>query len=141
MKLCYEGLSEESWDWIKTRVPVLAVEDSCGIVAVKTGRIYVGACVFDTWTKNTVTCTFVIDNPMVLRSEFLNMCCSFALEDSGKKKAFVQVASNNIKSLKFVKHIGFIEQHRLKDVHGDGIDNVILEMTRETCNYLLKEVA
>ena len=141
VNLHYQGLTEESWAWIKKRVPVLAVEDSCAIVAVKVGGIYAGACVFDTWTKNSVTCTFVIDNPMVLRTGFLNLCCSYALEVEGRQKVFVQLASNNEKSLKFVDHIGFIEQHRLKDVYGDGIDNVILELTKETCNYLLDEVA
>ena len=141
MSLTYEPINGESWIWIKRRLPVLAVEDSCGIVAVKTGRIYVGACVMDNWTANSVQCSFVVENPLVLREGFLRMCCSYVFEECGKKKAYAQVASNNVKSLKFVKHIGFVEQCVLKDVYGDGIHCVILELVKENCNYLLEEVA
>jgi len=122
-------------------VPVLAVEDSCGIVAVKAGRIYVGACVMDTWTPNSVTCTFVIENPMVLRGGFLNACCSYIFEERGRNLAYVQVAENNPKSLKFVKHIGFEEKCRLENTFKDGVGCVILELKKENCKYLLDEVA
>ncbi len=141
MNLYYEPINGSSWLWAKKRVSVLAVEDSCGIVAVKTGGTYVGVCIMDTWTENSVTCTFAIDNPMVLRGGFLNACCSYIFEECGKKQAYVQVAENNLKSLKFVKHIGFEEKCRLENTFKDGVGCVILELKKENCKYLLKEVA
>ena len=141
MNLHYEPINGSSWLWIKKNVPCLAVEDSCGIVAVNNAQNYVGACVMDTWTGNAVTCTFVIDNRFVLRGGFLNMVCSYIFEERGVQIAYVQVADNNLKSLKFVKHIGFKEVARLKDTFKDGVGCVILELTKDKCNYLLEEVA
>ena len=141
MNLHYEPICGESWLWIKSRVPVLAIEDTCGIVAVDEDGQYVGAGVLDTWTENSVTCTFVVDNPFVLKGGFLKAVCSYVFEERGRKKAFVQIASNNTKSLRFVKHIGFQEQCRLKDAFKDGVDCVIMELVRENCKYLLSEVA
>ena len=111
------------------------------MVAVDKDLGYMGAFIMDTWTENSVSCTFVVENPIVLKHGLLKAACSYVFEERGKKKAFVQVASNNLKSLKFVKHIGFIEQYRLKDAFKDGVDCVILELVKANCKYLLDEVA
>ena len=125
--------------WITDKVPVIWMEDSCGFVALNQFNDYMGALVLDTITENSTTCTFVIENPIVLKHKFLHLSCSYVFDVLGKKKAYVQVASNNERSLKFVKKIGFEEQCTLKDAFRDGVDCVILELTRDKCKYLLDE--
>ena len=141
MKLSYEPINGGSWLWIKKHVDCLAIEDMCGIVAVNEHGEYMAAAVFDTWTGNSVSVSFAIANPLVLRSDFLELISSYVFEERGANIAYAQVPENNVKALKFNEHFGFKEVARLKDTFKDGVGCVILELTKENCKHLLKEVA
>ena len=45
------------------------------------------------------------------------------------------VSSNNEDSLKFNRHLGFVDKAYIEDAHDDG-DLVILAMRRENCRFL-----
>ena len=141
MKLTYIPINDYAWEWLKTKVPILQVEDSCGVAALDSSGQYVAACVMDNWTNNSVMCTFAIESPSALKEGFLRLCCSFIFEEQGRKTIYAQIADNNKKSLKFVRHMGFIELFRLPDYFEDGVGSVILSLTKDNCKYLLDEVA
>jgi len=48
------------------------------------------------------------------------------------------VNSLNASSMRFSRHLGFVEEHRLKGMHDDGGDIVIFTMDRTQCRYLRK---
>jgi hypothetical protein len=50
------------------------------------------------------------------------------------------VNSKNAPAMKYDKHLGFEESHRLPGVHDDGGDIVIMTMNREQCRYLKSTV-
>ena len=57
----------------------------------------------------------------------------------GKNYITITVAGDNLKSVKFVRHMGFRVMHRLRDGWDDGVDTVVLMMTRQECRWLPQE--
>lgn len=49
------------------------------------------------------------------------------------------VNSKNEKAMRYDLHLGFIEEHRIRGMHDNGGDIVILSMVREQCRYLKQE--
>jgi RimJ/RimL family protein N-acetyltransferase len=124
------------WEWVTDRLPLKQCEGGTGITAYDDvdGRI-LAVMVNYNWTPNAVEGHFVIDSMIALRRGFLEECASYLFTQAGRKKAFGQVPSDNEQALRLNKKIGFKELIRLKDVYGDGIDNVILELKREDCKF------
>lgn len=128
---------EYDWGWFKQRVPLLRVEDTKGITAIDLdANKTVAMVILDNWTQNGVQCHIAIDDPMVLRHGFLEECMDYVFNVCGKKKAWGLIPADNEKALKLNKHMGFVEVVRLKDGYADGVDSVIMEMTRETSKYI-----
>ena len=134
-------MDDDGWLWFNERLPVLAVEDSSGLIAVDDKGEYIGGCVFDNWTPNSVQGHFLMESPMVFRNKFFHLCASYAFQEKGINIIYALVPSDNKKSLKFFPHIGFTEAARLIGTFKDGIDCVILELKKENCIYLFDEVA
>jgi hypothetical protein len=44
--------------------------------------------------------------------------------------------SNNTKSLKFNKKLGFVEVFRIEDGFDEGVDYVIQELRKENCRWI-----
>jgi RimJ/RimL family protein N-acetyltransferase len=135
-------MDKAGWDWFNVQVPVLTVEDSCGMVAVDedTGE-YVGGVVFDNWTDTSVMAHFCITSAAVLRSGFYDLATDYVFEERGRRMIFASVPSQYEKALKFLPKVGFIEQFRLKDAFKEGIDCVILELKKENVVRIVKEAA
>tara|TARA_R110002153_G_scaffold139741_2_gene290514 strand:- start:721 stop:1149 length:429 start_codon:yes stop_codon:yes gene_type:complete len=142
MNLKVIPMDADSWGWFNSKLPVLSVEDTSGLIAIdtKTGD-YVGGCVLDTWTTTSVQGHFLMESPMVFRNKFFHLCATYVFEEMNRKIIYALIPGDNKKSLKFFSHLGFTEEARLKDAFNDGIDCVILELKKENCMYLLKEVA
>ena len=48
------------------------------------------------------------------------------------------IAASNERALRFDKHVGFTEVHRVPEGWAHGDDLIILEMRREACRYLAR---
>ena len=130
------------WEWINNALPILQVEDTCGIVAIDVEtNTPLAACAMDNWTANSVQCHLLVLNKQVLKYEFLETCFDFIFNINGRKFVYGLVPGNNAKALKLNEHIGFTEKCRFEGAFEDGVDYVILELKRENCKYLLAQEA
>jgi L-amino acid N-acyltransferase YncA len=90
---------------------------------------------FDRWTENAaemhVACSSIGAVRALLRPAF-----SYLFEETGRRIALGTVSGNNAQALKFDRHLGFREVHRVKDGHSAGVDIVFLEMRREECRWI-----
>lgn len=125
------------WGWFQLHQRFLRVGDMTGIMAIDmdTNRTVAGV-LFDTWTENSCQAHIVIEEPMVLRHGFLEECFNFVFNTANRKMLLGYVSSNNEKAMKFDKHIGFEEVHRIKDGFADGIDIIIYQMLKENCRFI-----
>lgn len=133
----FEGVID--WPFVQKHVPILRVEDTCGIVAVNTDTgETIAAAIFDNWTNNSATLTLIISNPMVIRHGFMECISYYAFVEKKRKLVHSWVASNNAKALKLNAHAGFTPVLTMKDGYADGVDYLIQQLTREDCRFIGK---
>ena len=142
MNIVFQRMTKEGWDWFNSKVPVLCVEDSCGMVArdASTDAI-VGGCVLDNWTDTSVMVHFAVSSPMVLRAGFFDLCADFVFNDRKRRIVYATVPDMYASALGFLPKVGFTEVARLKDAFKEGIDCVIMELRKENLVHISKEAA
>jgi hypothetical protein len=123
---------QTDWPWVKAHVPVLLVEDTCGLVAENEAGDIRGAVIFDNWTDNGVQAHIALKSPMALRSGLIHMAVDMMFTRFKRKMLYGLVPGDNERALKLNKHIGFFERARLPNGFSDGVDYVIMELTPES---------
>lgn len=134
--MIFTALQDNMWEHIPDIARPRKCEDTKGIVAINAGSI-AAIAILDSWTANSCMIHIWIDNPMVLKHGFAEEVFGFTFsEESGREVVIGVTPDNNLKALKFIKHIGFEEVARIKDGHERGVDFVITEMRKEKCKWI-----
>ena len=116
-------------------------QDTKGVVALSLDGVMQAACVMDTWSHNACQIHMYIKNPMVIRHGFFEEVCNFVFgDDSGRELLIGVTPADNAKALKFNRHVGMVENHRIKDGYAKGIDYVITTMRKEHCRWIEQPV-
>lgn len=103
-----------------------------------TGEV-VGMVGFDRWTDNAVELHVWFSKPNALRA-LLTPAFQFAFEQNGKGVALGVVGSLNSRALEMDKHLGFEEVARIKDGKAPGEDLVLLQLRKENCKWLKRDL-
>lgn len=126
--------------WLFDRVGCIPTHTFRGLEAVDdAGRIR-GMVGFDRWTDTSAEMHVAIDAPLVARA-LLRPAFECLFVQCARELALGSVLSSNEKALRFDKHIGFRETHRIRDGHSRGVDIVLLEMRKAECRWLRAENA
>jgi hypothetical protein len=127
-------MDSEGWAWFNEHLPVLAVEDSRGIVAKRNG-VLVAGCIYDNWTTNSVQCHLLICDPLIIRHNWLQTIFSAAF---GEHRQYIYglVPGNNAKALRLNVRMGFTVATALDEGFAPGVDYVIMQLKRKDCKYL-----
>ena len=132
----------DDWGWCNQQVGIQRVEDTTGIMAIDAEtNTTVGACIMDNWTQNSVQCHFMVTSPMVLRHDFIECCLDFMFNVQGVTRVYGLVPANNKKAVKLNTHIGFTIKARLEEAFEIGVDYLLMELKRENCTYIEREIA
>jgi hypothetical protein len=130
-------VGKHDWGWCQQQVQILRSEDTQGIMAIDIDKNEtIGAVIFDNFSPNSVQAHLIITKPMLLRHGFLQEAFDFAFNVCDRKMMIGIVKSDNAEAQKLDKHIGFVEQYRLKDGHADGIDLIYYTLHRDFCRFL-----
>ena len=138
----FKPLTEASeWDWVWERAHPLQCKDSQGIVAYEdtTGKI-AGIVIMDSWTPSGCQAHFAIDNPICIRRGLFSEVAHHVHTVAGRKYIFGLVPANNEHAYKFDLKMGFKEVARIPDGYGEGIDYIVVRMSREENRWLHKEM-
>ena len=129
--------SDQDWNWLVKRTDPTLTTGTTGIIAEdkEADEIVAMAC-FDSWTDNSVTIHWAIDNAMVLRHGFIEECFDYVFNTCEKGIMLATIPSDNLKSLKLSTHIGLEVLYKIKDGFKRGVDCVILEIRKENCKWL-----
>jgi hypothetical protein len=127
------------WDYIKEHIPgFLYTSDVRGIVAIRKGKIG-SVYMFDSWTASACQGHHIVTDKRVLVEGMMEEVWSWMFSATGGKrhKVIGAVSSTNLPSLRLAKRIGFKELFRIESGVAIGVDQVILEMTKDDCRYVL----
>ena len=111
-------------------------EDTRGITALDDSDKVQAVCILDSWSYNSCNIHIWINSPFVLKHGFAEEIFNFVFsEESGRTKIIGVTPADNLKAVKFIKHIGFNEVYRVLDGYKVGVDYVVTEMNKDKCRY------
>jgi RimJ/RimL family protein N-acetyltransferase len=103
----------------------------------ESGRI-VGMVGFDGWLPGACCLHVAVDSPIALRRLVrAAFGVAFDAKPAGFDKAAViaTIRSDNARSLRLVKHLGFRHAYTGRDWFGRGLDFEVFELRRSECRY------
>jgi hypothetical protein len=95
--------------------------------------------VADSFSPDSCHVHMAIDSPFVIKHGFLHEICNHLFNVCNRSHIFGLVPANNVKALKFDKHIGFTEVCQIPDGVGTGTDYIVLRMDRTDCPWITHE--
>tara|TARA_R110000803_G_scaffold57597_1_gene115546 strand:+ start:169 stop:612 length:444 start_codon:yes stop_codon:yes gene_type:complete len=136
----FKPLTEQKeWDWIAKRAKQTQVEDSQGLVAYKDGSgDILGIVVMDNWTKSSCQVHIAIDNPFCIKAGLLSEVSYHVHVVCGRNYILGLVPANNKKAHAFDLKIGFKEIARIPDAYDEGVDYIILRISKDSNPWLLE---
>ena len=136
MKVHFRAFAPCDLVTVRQKMPYAMTEHTKGIVAYNADTAETLAVFMaEDWTKTSVSVHQVILNSMVLRHRWFETIADFIYTQAGRKKMFAVVPDNNARALSLNEKIGFHQVARLEDAVDEGIDYIVMEMSREDCNF------
>ena len=124
----------EHYAWVGEHAGCLVTPDFRALEAVQDGRI-VGMVGYCDWFPNSVHMHVAIESPMIAK-HLLPPAFRYPFEEVGVGVVIGITPAWVTKAVKFNRHIGFREAHRIKDGFAVGRDLIVFEMRREECRWL-----
>ncbi len=127
----------EHYTWLAEHAGCGITRDLRAVEVVKAGRILgmVGYC---DWAPNSARLHVAVESPWVIKY-LLGPGFSYPFQEVGVGLLIGITPANAVKAVKFNRHLGFREAHRIKDGWGVGVDLIVFEMRREECRWLNPE--
>ena len=131
----------DEWTWVSERAYPMQAADTQGIVAYDdtTGKI-AGIVVMDSWTASGCQAHFAIDNPMCIRRGLFSEVAHHVHVVCGRKYIFGLIPADNDRAYKFDLKMGFKEVARVPDGYAEGVDYIVVRMSREENRWLPEEL-
>lgn len=98
----------------------------------ETGEIVAGV-IYENWNKRSVVAHMAVTGR--LTRSFIGAIFRYAYNQCGVNKVILPVSSGNDKSNRFVKHLGFTEEARIRDADPQG-DIIIYSLAKSECRFL-----
>ena len=120
--------------WLGNKLGEKLPDNTTCIGQQKDGNLVavIGYCGFR--AKSCVIHVAAIDENWISK-DLLWATFDYPFNKLGVSVILATVSSNNEDSLKFNRHLGFVDKAYIEDAHDDG-DLVILAMRRENCRFL-----
>jgi len=98
----------------------------------KDGEIVAGV-MYENWNKRSITAHMAVVGR--LTRGYIGEIFRYAYGHCGVNKVILPVESTNQKSIRFVEHLGFTEECRIKDA-APGADIIIFTLEKAQCRFL-----
>jgi len=96
----------------------------------------VAGVVFENWNGRSIVAHMAVTGR--LTRKYLGAIFRYAFIQCGVGKVILPVSSGNAKSIRFVEHLGFAEEARIKDADPLG-DIIIFTLEKSACRFLGEE--
>jgi hypothetical protein len=126
------------YGWIAKRATLDIGTEFRAIEAVDAdGRIH-GMVGYDGWCPGSVAMHVAIENPAAIR-RLIHTAFGLPFLEFGLPLVKGMILSDNEKSIRLVKHLGFRHVATLHEWWGPGVDINLFEMRREECRWLRRQ--
>jgi RimJ/RimL family protein N-acetyltransferase len=130
---------ETDWSSIKKEIGIPLVEDLSGLFFFdkETGKRW-GVVVLHTWQGKSVQAHVIVWDRAVLKEGGVEILNDYVFNQCGVDYMYSTVLSTNEKALKFDKRMGAKEMGRMPNAYAEGVDIVMMSLSKADCNYLPK---
>ena len=94
----------------------------------------------DSWTASGCQAHFAIDKPMCIRRGLFREVAHHVYVVCGRKYIFDLLPADNDRAYKFDLKMGFKEVSRVPDGYAEGVDYIVVRMSREENRWLPEEM-
>jgi RimJ/RimL family protein N-acetyltransferase len=108
------------------------VERATALGLQRDGQIVAGV-IYENWNGRSIMAHMAVTHR--LTPAFVAAIFDYAFNVCRVEKVICPVEQGNAKSAKLVRHMGFVEEARLKDCHQNG-DIVLFTMRKADCRFL-----
>jgi hypothetical protein len=122
-------------EWICERTGLVPTADTRAIEAVDSTGAVRGMVAYEGWTQNSVRVHVAVDTPLAFR-HMLRPAFEYPFVAAGRGILIGIIPASNARSVRFNRHVGFVETHRIRDGLRAGVDLILFEMRREQCRWL-----
>jgi RimJ/RimL family protein N-acetyltransferase len=126
-----QGAMVAQWVYEETHATLSPRAQAIG--QLKDGEL-IAAVAYDEYTTNNILAHIRIDGKPT--RDFWHAIFHYPFEELGCKRITGIVEESNDKAVKLNKHLGFVEEARLKEAAHDGKDMVIMVMWKKDCRML-----
>lgn len=117
--------------------PVRHVEGMQGIGLRRRGAL-VAAVVFERFNGRNIWCHIAaIPGRHWLTRYGLMACLAYPFMVCGVDRLTAQVVASNRDAVRFVEHVGFVEEARLRGAASDGGDVILFVLWKKDCRYVV----
>jgi len=125
----------EYWEWVASRAKVVKSQWDRGLVSVNDAGEVGGGVIFDNFTLTSCTVHIAIENPLILRAGFFNEVARFLFDVCEREVLLGITPGDNVKALRFNRHVGWEEIARIPNGQDHGVDLVIQTMRPDQCRW------
>ncbi len=129
---------EQIATWVFSKIPMATLGDSpYTAIGLFDRRGYITAgTVYCNYTERDVYMHHAQLNPRSLTLHYLREAFRYPFDQLRVHRVTATVAEGNAASLRFVRHLGFVDEGRVREYFENGDDAIILGMLRSECRLL-----
>lgn len=125
----FRAFKPDDYDWLGQHMTAFPSNTARGLVVEK-DDVPLAMAIFDNWTYNSACFTVAVSNPAAFKYGFIDECAKYLFYDCDKDIMLANVASDNSKSLRACKRIGFKPVAVIPNGWARGTDLNILMITK-----------
>ncbi len=123
--------------WMEGIIPHMRFHSDAQAIAHERDGKLVGAAGYDHFTSRSCSMHVASDSTRQwLTREFLVRVYAYPFIQCGFARVTSIVSVNNEKSLRFIRHLGYTEEGRMREEGDDGDDMILFGLLRRECRYL-----
>lgn len=111
--------------------------DKASCLILEKGNDIVACVVYTNWhLANSVEISIASLGRNWLTRPFLAAAFGNPFTNWRMRRVNLRIASNNLKSIRFAEHLGFVLEGRLREEDAPGVDTLVYGMKKEECRFL-----
>ena len=123
-------------DWVCARTGGANLGTHATAIGLLSDGELVAGVMYDNYHRASIAMHIAGEGPHWLTREFLRVAFDYPFRQLGVFKVCGIVDSGNEAAMRFDKHLGFVEEGRIRGACKNGCDLVFLSMTAEQCRWL-----
>lgn len=120
--------------WIAERTDGSYSEDTASTLGLERDGKIVAGVMYENWNGRSLVAHMAVQGKLTRR--YIGAIFRYAYNQCGVEKVILPVSNKNDKSNRFVRHLGFREEARIRDAAPNNGDIILYTLKKSDCRFL-----